>query len=62
MGTAERMLVVRKRYARRDPAMVALIVLIILTVVGGTAVLLGLTPDTRRPGREWYPAGPDLKN
>jgi hypothetical protein len=56
------MLVVRKRYARRDPAMVALIVLIILTVVGGTAVLLGLTPDTRRPGREWYPAGPDLKN
>jgi hypothetical protein len=55
------MLVVRNRYARRDPAMVALIVLIILTVVGGTAVLLGLTPDTRRPGREWYPAGPDLR-
>jgi hypothetical protein len=38
-------------------------VLVVLVVVGlvslSFAYALGRTPDTTRPGREWYPAGPD---
>ena len=27
----------------------------------GLAVVLGWTRDTRQPGRDWYPAGPDRR-
>lgn len=42
--------------------MLVIIALIVITTLVGLAAALGLGRDTRQPGREWYPAGPDVRN
>jgi hypothetical protein len=37
-----------------------IVVVLAFIVLVGLAVVLGLSADTRQPGRRWYPAGPDL--
>lgn len=42
--------------------MFVIIAIIVVTALVGLAVALGLSHDSRQPGREWYPAGPDLRD
>jgi hypothetical protein len=41
--------------------MFAIIALIVITALVGLAAAFGLGRDTRQSGREWYPAGPDVR-
>jgi hypothetical protein len=40
---------------------VVVVLLVVALVALSLAYVLGPTPDTTRPGREWYPAGPDAQ-
>jgi len=48
-----------KLQAKGVLAMLEIIIFVVATSLVGLAVLFGLTPDTRPPGRYWYAAGPD---
>ena len=47
------------RNVREVLAMVGMLLLMVGLAALGLAVALGWTPDSRRPDRYWYPAGPD---
>ncbi len=42
--------------------MLAIVLFSLGFVALAVAVALGLVPDTRQPGRLWYPAGPDRRS
>lgn len=46
-------------HSRRGLAMLGMILVFVFATLVGLGVVFGLTPDTRQPGRYWYPAGPD---
>ncbi len=39
--------------------MLGIVLVFVFATLVGLAVVFGLTPDTRQPGRYWYAAGPD---
>jgi hypothetical protein len=41
--------------------MFVIVALIVITTLVGLAAAFGLGRDTRQSGREWYPAGPDVR-
>jgi hypothetical protein len=51
----------KKAYRRRVSAMLAIAAFVVIAALVGLAVVLGWTRDTRQPGREWYPTGPDIR-